>query len=169
MKKSHCLFLLFIALLLLGVSCKTYHPAFVLSLHEFEDPKIATRLSKTVQDPTRQFSHTIRRYAFLDARSFLGGEIYGPDENGRYGLRIAVDQWHHGIMHQTAGANLGLIYAVMMDGMYMGYSHFDKSMRDTEILEIEPLWNLRDAQMILDSIPKNYKHFNNWHEPFFQR
>lgn len=168
MKMKPCLFLLFIALMLLVVSCETYQPAFVLTLHEFDDPQMMTNLSKTVQDPTRQFSHTIRKYPFLSSRNFLDGEIYGPSENGRYGLRILVNRWDQGAMHQIAGANIGLVYAVIMDGIYAGYSHFNKSMRDSEILEIDPLWNLRDAQMILDNIPKNYKHFNKWHEPKFQ-
>ena len=167
MKLRYYSILFALGLLLLG-SCNTYQPVFVLSLHEFAEPQIATRLSKNVQDPTRQFSHTIQNFPFLDSRSFLFGELYGPNEQGRYGLRIQVDRWHQGTMHQEAGANLGLVYAVVMDGMYVGYSHFNKTMRDTEILEIDPLWNLRDAQMILDSIPKNYKHFDKWHQPFFQ-
>lgn len=154
--------------LLLLASCKSYEPVFVLSLHEFEESQMATKLSRTVRDPTRQFSHTIRRLSFLDARNFLFGEIYGPNEEGRYGLRIQVDRWYLGAMHQTAGSNLGLIYAVVVDGMYVGYSHFNKSMRDTDILEIDPLWSLRDAQLLLDSLPKNYQHFNNWHRSFFE-
>ena len=166
--KIRCYSLPLLAAVLLLASCKSYQPAFVLSLHEFEEPQLVTNLSKTVRDPTRQFSHTIRKFSFLDARNFLFGELYGPNEQGRYGLRIQVDRWYLGAMHQTAGANLGLVYAVVVDGMYVGYSHFNKTMRDTDVLEIEPLWSLRDAQLILDSLPKNYKHFNNWHESFFE-
>lgn len=157
-----------LASLLLLVSCRSYKPAFVLSLHEFNEPQVVTNLSQTVKDPTRQFSHTIKKFPFLNARDFLFGEISGPNAQGRYGLRIQVDRWRLGTMHQTAGMNLGLVYAVIVDGMYVGYSHFNKAMRDTGVLEIDPIWSLRDAQMILDSMPKNYKHFNKWHEPFFE-
>ena len=160
--------ILFMASLLLLASCQSYQPAFVLSLHEFEEPQVVTNLTRTVRDPTRQFSHTIRKLSFLDARNFLFGELYGPNDQGRYGLRIQVERWHLATMNQTAGTNLGMVYAVLVDGMYVGYSHFNKSLRDTNVLEIEPIWSLRDAQMILDSIPKNYKHFNNWHKGFFE-
>ncbi|MBR4125111.1 MAG: hypothetical protein IKR13_02815 [Victivallales bacterium] len=166
--KKNLYSLVFVLGLLLLASCQTYEPAFVLSLHEFEEPQVVTNLSRKVHDPTREFSHTIRKLSFMDARNLLFGELYGPNEQGRYGLRIQVDKWYVGAMHQTAGANLGMIYAVIVDGMYVGYSHFNKTMRDTSVLEIEPLWNLRDAQMILESIPKNYEHFNKWHKGFFE-
>ena len=166
--KIHYYLALFSLSLVLLVSCQSYQPAFVLSLHEFEEPQLVTNLSKTVRDPTRQFSHTIRNLSFLDARTFLYGELVGPNEQGRYGLRIHFDRWYLGAMHQAAGSNLGMVYAVVVDGMYVGYSHFNKAMRDTDVLEIAPLWSLRDAQLILDALPKNYKHFNNWHESFFE-
>ena len=156
------------AMLALMASCKSFQPAFVLSLHEFEEPEMVTNLSKTVRDPTRQFTHTVRKYSFLNAKNFLGGELTGPNESGRYGLRIHVDRWYLGAMHQLSGANLGLVYAVVVDGIYVGYSHYNRSMRDSEFLEIEPLWSLRDAQMILDNLRPNYEHYNNWHQSFFE-
>lgn len=168
MKKLTYNFLIFGALLFLLASCQSYRPVFVLSLHEFEEPEMVTNLSKTVRDPTRQFSHTIRRNSFLNAKNFLGGEVTGPNAQGRYGVRIQVDRWYLGAMRQLAGANLGLVYAVVVDGIYVGYSHYNRSMRDSAILEIEPLWNLRDAQMIVENLRPNYEHYNKWHQSFFE-
>ena len=151
------LFLL-LALLLLGASCQTYTPAFVLSLHEFANPQVSTRLSKQVRNPSREWQYTIRNFPFLDARSFLGGELYGPDEGGFYGLRLQVDRWALGTMHHTAGSNLGLVYAVEVDGTYVGTSHFTPEMRDQDILVIEPLWTLYDATRIVENLEGNRKH-----------
>lgn len=146
-----------------------YVPAFVLSLHEFSDPSIGEGLSKSVRNTSRDLRYTIDTVAFLDARCFLGGEVYGPDEKGKYGLRIGIDMWYLGIMHHTAGSNLGLPYAVVVDGTYIGVSHFTSEMRDQDILVIEPLWNLYDATKIAENIKSNRDHFNHWHtQPFIR-
>ena len=114
--KRHFLPFLLLALLplFLATSCRTYTPAFVLSLHEFADPQISTRLNKQVRNSNREWQYTIQNFPFMDARDFLGGELYGPDENGCYGLRIQVDMWSLNRMHHTAGANLGLLFAVVV-------------------------------------------------------
>ena len=111
-----------IALLLLGMllaSCNTYKPVFVLSLHEFANPQVSTSLSKQVRNSNRELQYTIKNFPFLSARSFLDAEPYGPDKDGFYGLRIKVDIWNLGAMRHTAGSNLGLVYAVVVDGTYV--------------------------------------------------
>ncbi|MCQ2397665.1 MAG: hypothetical protein MJ106_08255, partial [Lentisphaeria bacterium] len=65
--------------LMLFASCVTYKPVFVLTLHEFASASVATRLSKEVRSANRELQYTIRQSAFLDARCFCGGEVYGPN------------------------------------------------------------------------------------------
>lgn len=147
-----------IALLLLGMllaSCNTYKPVFVLSLHEFANPQVNTSLSKQVRNSNRELQYTIKNFPFLSARSFLDAEPYGPDEDGFYGLRIKVDIWNLGAMRHTAGSNLGLVYAVVVDGTYVGTSHFTPQMRDGDILVIEPLWNEYEATKIAEHVRLN--------------
>jgi hypothetical protein len=150
-------------------SCQTYTPAFVLSLHEFADPGVSTRLSKQVRNTSREWQYTIKNFPFLDARNFLDGEVYGPDEEGFYGLKIVVSRWSLGNMHHTAGSNLGLVFAVVVDGTYIGTSHFTAEMRDQDILVIEPLWNLYDATKIAENIAANQKHLNSWSRSRFDQ
>ncbi len=158
--KRHFLPFLLLALLplFLATSCRTYTPAFVLSLHEFADPQISTRLNKQVRNSNREWQYTIQNFPFMDARDFLGGELYGPDENGCYGLRIQVDMWSLNRMHHTAGANLGLLFAVVVDGTYVGASHFTPEMRDEDVLVLEPIWNFYDATRILENLEDNRNH-----------
>ena len=155
--------------LVLFASCVTYKPVFVLTLHEFASASVATRLSKQVRNANRELQYTIRQSPFLDARCFCGGEVYGPNEDGFYGIRVNVDMWNIGVMHQMAGSNLGMVYAVVVDGTYIGTSHFTTEMRDGDVLVIEPLWNLYDATKIVEHFKDNQAHLNNWHTKPFRR
>ena len=58
-------------------------------------------------------------------------------------------------MRHTAGSNLGLVYAVVVDGTYVGTSHFTPQMRDGDILVIEPLWNEYEATKIAEHVRLN--------------
>lgn len=153
---------LFLCLAALGLSgttsCASYTPAFVLSLHEFADQNLSTRLSKQVRNANREWQYTIKNFSYLDARSFLEAEAYGPDEEGLYGLRIRVDKWSLPQMHHTAGSNLGLVFAVVLDGTYIGTSHFTPEMRDSDLLVIEPLFSHYDALKIVENMPLNQQH-----------
>ncbi|GEM_PF-3754320 len=159
-------------LVFFSTSCQSssYVPAFVLSLHEFSSPTVGEGLTKGVRNSSRDLRYTIDTVAFLDARCFLDGEVYGPNEEGKYGLRISVEMWYLALMHHTAGSNLGVPYAVVVDGTYIGFSHFSPEMRDQDILIIEPLWNLYDATKIAENIKSNHDHFNHWHtKPFLHQ
>lgn len=167
--KKHLLLFLTLGVALLLASCATYQPAFVLSLHEFDDPQLATRLNKQVRNSSREWQYTIKKTPFLEASSFLAGEVYGPNDEGLYGLRLQIDLWHKGLMREMATANLGNVYAVVVDGTYIGTSHFSAEMRNSELLVIDPLWNLYDATKIVENLKDNQSHFNNWHTKPFQR
>lgn len=162
-------FLLGLLMLLLLSSCVTYQPVFVLTLHEFADPNVATRLSKQVRNSSREWQYTIKQSPFLDARGFVDGEVYGPNEEGFYGIRVEVDMWSRGVLNHMAGSNLGTVFAVVVDGTYIGTSHFTTEMRDGKDLIIEPLWNLYDATRIVEHLKDNQKQLNNWHTKPFRR
>lgn len=140
--------------------CSCYHPAFVLSLHEFSDAQLKTNLNHTVRDNNFLNPRTIRRFPFLHSRAFCGGEMYGPDKKGRYGLRLQVDRWNLDAMKQVAGNYYGMLYAVSIDGIYVGSSHFNRSMRDTPVCEIEPIFTRNEAEKTIEYLQKNYEHFN---------
>jgi hypothetical protein len=146
---------------LLGLLCSCYTPAFVVSLHEFSDPQLQTRLNETVRDTRFTNPRTIKRFPFLHSRAFCGGEMYGPAKNGKYGLKLQVDRWYAGAMSQVAGDYLGCPYAVSVDGLYVGCSHFTRDMRERGICEIEPIFSRNEAQKIIEHLKKNYEHFNN--------
>ena len=160
MKKGHSILVAALVAACTMMLCGCYHPAFVVSLHEFSDPRIKTNLNHTVRDSNFVNPRTVKRVPFLHSRGFTGGEMYGPEKNGKYGLRLQVDRWGTDSMRQAAGEYLGCAYAVSIDGLYVGASHFNRSMRDTNICEIEPVFSKNEAEKILKHLEKNYNHFN---------
>ena len=144
----------------LGFLCSCYTPAFVVSLHEFSDQRLKTNLNEQVRDTQFSNPRTIKRFPFLHSRAFCAGEMYGPAKNGKYGLKLQIDRWYAGAMSQVAGDYLGCPYAVSVDGLYVGMSHFTREMRDRGICEIEPIFSKNEAQKIIEYLEKNYEHFN---------
>ena len=157
--------LLFMALLLCG--CQTWHkltytPVYVISLHEFEDQKVATDLVTAVTDRDYKHPRSVKRFPFLDSRSFPAGEVTGPDENGRYGIRLFTNRWSVGPMQQTSNSNYGSYFAVVIDGMYAGASRFNREMCRGAVCELDKLWNRREAEKIVEHLDGNYRYNNGW-------
>ena len=155
-------------LVLLATSCQEfdnpfYEPVFVLSLHEFENPMLAkSKLVTHVQDTNLHHERSIRRFPFLDARHCPEAKMYGPAQNGLYGIHLHVSPWQVHAMQQIAGNNAGLIYAVAVDGMYVGYSHFTREMIVGDVCTIEPIWTEQQARNIVEHVHRNFRSLNDW-------
>ncbi|MBO7741594.1 MAG: hypothetical protein J6S21_03485 [Victivallales bacterium] len=154
-------------LLLFFCGCSTwenyrYTPVYVISLHEFESQRVTSDLVTAVTDRDHSNPRSVKRFPFLDSRSFPSGEVTGPDENGRYGIRLFASRWSVGTMQQTASSNYGAYFAVVIDGMYAGASRFNREMCNSMVCELDKLWNRREAERIVEHIERNYRKNNDW-------
>lgn len=147
-----------LALFLSGCASWFYKPVYVISLHEFEDQRLATGLVVQVKDRDYRNPRSVKRFPFLDSRSFYRAELTGPDEEGRYGVRLYTTRWSVGPMRQAANSNYGQIFAVVVDGMYAGTSQFNREMCQGAVCELAKLWTKREAELIVSHVEANYKH-----------
>ena len=148
-------------LLPLGLSsCRSlsYNPVFTISLHEFSDVG-ESRLAMWVQDTGRKHSRRVMKYGFLTSRDITAAELTGPDEKGKYGLLLQVSPRRLNDVSTTAGSNSGMLFAVIMDGTYVGSAHFTKSSRQAGIFEVEPIFGEYVASMIVSHVEQNYDYY----------
>jgi len=153
-----------VALLVVGVSCASwgYQPVFALSLHEFSDVN-GSRLTVGVKDVAHVYSRNVMKYGFLTARDITSAEVYGPEENGKYGLRLTISPWQANDVRTTACSNSGVLFAVLLDGEYIDCAHFVRESYMGDAFVIEPIFNKYVAEQIASHAEQNFEYFSRKH------
>ncbi len=161
--KNPILLLCLAALLLGAAACASwgYHPVFALSLHEFSDVD-GSRLSIGVKDVNHLYSRRIMKYGFLTSRDITAAKVYGPEENGKYGLHLTINMWQANDVRATACANSGVLYAVLLDGEYIDCAHFVRETHDGAFV-VEPIFTKYVAEQIADHVERNFEYFSRKH------
>lgn len=158
-------FILFLAALAGAlVSCKTYFytPVYVVTLHEFSEQEFSGNLVVRVKDGNNQNPRSIRRFPFLNSGNFYQGEIYGPEANGKYGVRLSVDPFGAHNLNTAATENLGQLFSIVVDGTFVGFSPFTDEMKNGSTVVLAPLWSQAEAQLIVDHIKPNFNKNTGW-------
>ena len=150
--------------LLLAVSCAGwgYHPVFTLSLHEFSDVN-GSRLTVGVKDTAHLYSREVMKYGFLTSRDITAAEVYGPAENGKYGLRLTVSVWQANDVRTTACSNSGVLFAVLLDGEYIDCAQFIRETYAGDAFVVEPVFTKYVAEQIASHAERNFEYFSRRH------
>lgn len=147
-----------------GASCASwgYHPVFTLSLHEFSDVN-GSRLTIGVKDVAHVYSRNVMKYGFLTSRDITAAEVYGPGEDGKYGLRLTINKWQVNDVRTTANTNAGVLFAVLLDGEYIDCAHFVRETYEGDSFVVEPIFTKYVAEQIADHVERNFEYFSRKH------
>lgn len=151
-------------LMLFLTSCQYFSKPdlmYVISLHELASKdRSFTQLAKKVWNPQQTRQVDINTFPFLDAKRFYMAEMI-PDQNSRNcGLRLHIDKHGRNTLLQTASLKKGEAFAVLVDGFFIGMSHFPKQLDELSFLDLAPLWTVMEAEKIIDFTKKNYLQLN---------
>ena len=90
-------------------------------------------------------------------------EVYGPEENGKYGLRLTINMWQANDVRTTANANRGVLFAVLLDGEYVDCAHFTRETYEGDAFVVEPIFTKYVAEQIADHVERNFEYFSRKH------
>ena len=160
MKFASCLLL---ALLLLS-GCKSFDKnssKHLLSLHELLENQslVASQQGRVVWDAQLLRQARVKP-PFLTAKYFYQAEVIASPDGLNCGIRLYIDRFGRNNFLQAAAQNRGRQFAVLVDGFFIGLSHFPERLDGTSYLELDPLWNATQAEQIVDCVSDNYRQLN---------